>query len=64
MPFQELAYFTDVKRKAVKTQRHTITAPWLFIVFENFRIRFILHAKVKVFFMNVKVTLLPQFKCK
>ena len=66
MPLKELAFFADVKRKVAKTNGHTITvpklmenyytSPCLFIVFENFRICFILHAKIKVFFINVKVT--------
>ena len=55
MPFKELAFFADVKRKVAKTHGHTITAPKLMViitlvraylfVFENFRICFILHAK-------------------
>ena len=65
MPFKELAFFADVKREVLKTQRHMVTAPnvlafyqssCLYIVFENFQIRFILQAKIKVFFINVKVT--------
>ena len=33
---------------------HTVTC--MFIVFENFQIRFILNAKIKIFYINVKVT--------
>ena len=65
MPFKELVFFADVKRKVAKTHRHTsaknyhgnfYTSPCLFIAFENFQIRCILHAKVEVFYINVKMT--------
>ena len=52
MPLKELAFFAD---------GDFYTSPCLFIVFKNFRIRFILRAKIIVFLINVKVTLLPQF---
>ena len=56
MPFKGLAFFADVKRKVVKTHRNFYTSLCLFFVLENFRIRFISHAKMKVFFINLQVT--------
>ena len=66
MPFKGLAFFAHVKKK----HRYKITAPkvmvfytspCIFIVFKNFQIRFILHAKLKVFYINVKVTYISKF---
>ena len=66
MPFKELAFFADIKRKVVKNhvdirfQRQKLgtflhkSVP--LIVFENFQICFILHAKVNGFFINIQVT--------
>ena len=61
MPFKGLEFFADVKRKVVKSHRNFYTSPCQLFVLENFRIRFISHAKMKVFFINVQVTELPQF---
>ena len=33
MPFKELSFFADVKRKVVKIQRHKITTPNVIIIF-------------------------------
>ena len=32
MPFREVAFFADVKRKVAKTHRRTITAPKLMMI--------------------------------
>ena len=66
MPFKGLAFFADVERKVAKTHRHTVTTPKVMVIFTQVRayllclktvkIRFILHAKIKVFYINVKVT--------
>ena len=37
MPFKELAFFADVKRKVTKTQRHIITAPKLMVIIKLVR---------------------------
>ena len=59
MPFKELVFFADAKRKVVKTHRRDYSAKsygnfytslCLFIVFENFRICLILHADFFFFF--------------
>ena len=41
---------------STKSYCNFYTSPCIFIVFENFQICFILHTKIKVFFINVKVT--------
>ena len=60
MPFKGLTFFVDAKRKVAKTQIYDYsaqsygnfyTSPCLFIVF--FQIRFILHARINVFYINV-----------
>ena len=37
MPFKELAFFADVKRKVVKSHRHTITALKGVVIFTKVR---------------------------
>ena len=66
MPFKELAFFADVKRKVVKTHKHTITAPKALVNFtqvrayllclKTFELVSFYMQKIKVFFINVKVT--------
>ena len=36
--FKELAFFADVKREVVETQRHTATAPKLILIFTKVRV--------------------------
>ena len=38
MPFKELAFFADVKRKVAKTHGHTITAPKLMVIITLVRV--------------------------
>ena len=66
MPLKGQAFFSDAKRKSgqnTQTYNHSAkshgnfyTSPCIFTVFKNFQIRFMLHAKIKVFYINVKVT--------
>ena len=37
MPFKELAFFADVKHDVVKTQRRTVTAPKVMVIFTKGR---------------------------
>ena len=47
---------TETFDYSAKSYGYFYTSPCLFFVFENFRIRFILHTKMKVFLINVCVT--------
>ena len=49
MPFKELAVFTDVKSKVVKTHRHTITMPKVKVIFTTNSICYRYHKLRKTF---------------
>ena len=44
MPFKELAFFADVKRKVAKTHKHTITAAKVMVIITLVR-AYLLHLK-------------------